>query len=79
MTNVNGVDQDCMQCGAVMFKQVRLDQVGHMSINTVTQAQLHQEGDDLYFKCATCGAKNYVDMETSPAGLPQLRFTYAVS
>lgn len=77
MTDQNSVDQDCMQCGAVMFKNVRLDPVGHMSINTVTQVQLHQEEDELYFKCAKCGARNYVDMETSPAGLPQLRFTHA--
>ena len=78
MTNEDRVDQECLLCSAVMFKKVRLDPVGHMSINTVTQAQLFQEEDELYFKCPNCGAKNYVDMETNTAGLPQLRFTHAV-
>ena len=78
MNNVDCVDQECMQCGAVMFKKVRHDPAGHMSINTVTRAQLHQHGDELYFKCPGCGAKNYVDMETNPSGLPELRFTHAV-
>jgi predicted nucleic-acid-binding Zn-ribbon protein len=77
MTNEDNIDQECMKCGAVMFKNVRRDLGGCVSINTVTQAQLHQEQDDLYFKCPKCEAKNYVEMETNPAGLPELRFTQA--
>ena len=72
---VIATDQHCMKCGAVMFEKVRLDAEGHMAVNTATQAEMDQDEDDLYFRCQKCGAKNMVEMDLSPTGLPQLRFT----
>ena len=69
-------DQLCMNCGAVIFRKARLDAQGHMAISTASQIELQQVGGDLYFKCPACNAKNCVAMETSPEGLPQLRFTH---
>ena len=77
MTKEDNLDQECIKCGHVMFTQARLDAAGHLAVNTLTQVELQQVGDDLYFKCPKCGAKNYVVMETSASGLPQLRFTHA--
>ena len=62
-----------------MFIKMRFDDAGHMDISTVTQATLHQKGDELYFECAKCKAKNYVEMDTGTSGLPQLIFTHAKS
>jgi predicted nucleic-acid-binding Zn-ribbon protein len=36
---------------------------------------LHQDADDIYFKCPKCGAKNLIETDLSPTGLPQLRIT----
>ena len=58
-----------------MFERVRLDAEGHMAISTATKAELQEDENDLYFKCPKCGGKNLVEMDTSPMGLPQLRFT----
>jgi predicted nucleic-acid-binding Zn-ribbon protein len=72
---VIATDQHCMKCGDVMFEKVRLDAEGHMAVSTATQAEMDQDEDDLYFRCQKCGAKNLVEMDLSPSGLPQLRFT----
>ena len=72
---VIAADQNCMKCGTVMFEKVRIDAEGHMAVNTATQAEMDQDEDDLYFRCQKCGAKNMVEMDLSPTGLPQLRFT----
>ena len=74
MTEI-ATDQHCMKCGEVMFEKVRLDAEGHMAVSTATQAELHQDEDDIYFICSKCGAKNLVETDTSPMGVPQLRFT----
>ena len=74
MTEIES-DQRCLKCGEVMFEKVRLDAEGHMAISTATQAELHQDEDDLYFKCSKCGAKNLIETDLSPTGLPQLRIT----
>ena len=74
MTEIES-DQRCMKCGEVMFEKVRLDAEGHMAVDTPTQAELHQDEDDIYFKCPKCGAKNLIETDLSPTGLPQLRIT----
>jgi predicted nucleic-acid-binding Zn-ribbon protein len=76
MANDDNKDQPCMKCGAVLFSNARLDAAGHIAVNTLTQIELQQVEDDLYFKCPRCGAKNCVELETAPNGLPQLRFTH---
>ena len=76
MANEGNEDQPCLKCGAVLFRQARLDAAGHMAVNTLTQIELQQVEDELYFKCPRCGAKNCVELETAPSGLPQLRFTH---
>ena len=77
MLNDDNEDQPCLNCGAVMFKNARLDPAGHMSVNTLTQIELQKVDDEMYFKCPKCGAKNFVELETGSTGLPQLRFTHA--
>jgi hypothetical protein len=67
-------DQACLNCGAVMFPAARIDDAGHMAVNTLTQVELQHVGGKLYFKCTKCNAKNYVEMSSSPDGVPQLRF-----
>ena len=69
-------DQPCLNCGAVMFSNAQLDAAGHMAVNTLTQIELQEVGDDLYFKCPKCSAKNCVELETGSSGLPLLRFTH---
>ena len=69
-------DQPCMSCGAVLFSNARLNGSGHISVNTLTQIQLQQVDDDLYFKCQKCDAKNFVELETGSNGLPQLKLTH---
>ena len=69
-------DQPCLNCGAVMFSNALLDAAGHMAVNTLTQIELQEVGDDLYFKCPKCRAKNCVELETGSSGLPLLRFTH---
>lgn len=69
-------DQPCMNCGAVMFSNARLDAAGHMSVNTLTQIELQDVEGELYFKCQKCGAKNCVELETGSNGLPRITFTH---
>ena len=72
----NNKDQLCLNCGAVLFRNARLDAAGHMSVNTLTQIELQEVEEEMYFKCQKCGAKNCVELVTSANGLPQLRFTH---
>ena len=72
----NKKDQPCLNCGAVMFRNARLDPAGHMSVNTMTQIEIQEVGDELYFKCQKCGAKNFVELVTGSNGSPRLKFTH---
>ena len=66
-------DQRCLACGAVMFPKV-LDAEGHLAMNTTTHAALQDDGEDLYYACPACHAKNVVEVETGWKGLPALKF-----
>jgi hypothetical protein len=68
-------DQPCMNCGAAMLSNARFDADGHLAVNTLTQIELQQADEDVYFKCQRCGAKNCVELETGANGLPHLRLT----
>ena len=65
-------DQRCLTCGAVMFPNVA-DAEGNVAMNTATHAELQDDGEDLYFACPACRAKNVVEVETGPKGLPVLK------
>ena len=72
----NNKDQPCLNCGAVLLSNARLDAAGHIALNTLSQIELQEVEDEHYFKCQKCGAKNCVELETGPNGLPQLRITH---
>ncbi len=69
-------DQLCMNCGVVMLSNARLDEAGHISVNTLTQIEFEQVENDLYIKCQKCNSKNCVELVTGSNGHPQLIFTH---
>ena len=71
-------DQPCMNCGAAMLSNARFDEDGQLAVNTLTQIELQQADDMMYFKCQTCDAKNCVELETGSNGLPHLRLTHVI-
>ena len=71
-------DQPCLNCGAVLLSKARLDEASHPSVNNLPQIELQQVEDELYIKCQKCGAKNCVELDTGPDGLPLLRITHLV-
>jgi ribosomal protein S27E len=67
--------QPCLNCGDVLLRHM-LDEVGQMSVNTLTQFEFKEDGDYLYIECHKCGAKNCVELVTGPNGLPRVRISH---
>lgn len=66
----------CLNCGGVLFETVPLDEKGHMAVDVNTRLALEYEGNDSFYRCPHCSAKNVVVEATSPHGLPQLRISH---
>lgn len=66
----------CLNCGGVMFKKVSLDEKGHLAMDANARLDLEHDGNDSFFRCPHCSAKNVVVDATSPQGLPQVRISH---
>ena len=65
------MEEKCLKCGGVLFKKVPLDEKGHMAIDENTPLDLESDGNDRFFKCPHCSAKNVVKVTINTTGIEQ--------
>lgn len=70
------INQLCLACKKVLFKKGLLDARGHVGKDPDSGVQLESDGNDSFYRCPHCGAKNVVVRSNSAHGLPQLKFTH---
>jgi predicted RNA-binding Zn-ribbon protein involved in translation (DUF1610 family) len=68
-------DVHCPECGSVMFRKVLMDEV-HWAVSDTTPAELKHDGEEAYFLCPQCGAKQVVIEATSSNGVSVLRLSH---
>ena len=69
------MEQKCLKCGEVMFKKVPLDDL-HWTIDSSTPQKLENDGNDYFYMCSKCEAKNVVISYTSPKGVEQFKISH---
>jgi len=69
------MEQKCLKCGEVMFKKVPLDDL-HWAIDSSTPQKLENDGNDYFYMCSKCEAKNVVISYTSPKGVEQFKISH---
>ena len=72
------MEERCRNCKEVLFRKFPLDKQGHMAMDLDTALPLEREGDQRFFTCRNCSARNLAQSTTSPDSLPQLRIYRAI-
>jgi Zn finger protein HypA/HybF involved in hydrogenase expression len=66
----------CLQCRKALFAQELSDNRGGSAARGMAQPDLESDGDDCFYRCPHCGAKNVVVDERNIYGMPIVRLSH---
>ena len=72
------MEEKCRNCGEVLFRRTLLDKKGHTAMDPDTALPLERDGNQRYYTCRKCSARNVVQSAMSPDGLAQLKIYRAI-
>ncbi len=67
------MEERCLSCGEVLFQKTPLDEEGNWAMDFETELELEYDGNDSFYSCPHCSAKNVTILSTSPTGLSTLK------
>jgi Zn finger protein HypA/HybF involved in hydrogenase expression len=66
----------CLQCRNDLFAMALSDNGGGSAAGRGQQPVLESDGDDCFYRCPHCGAKNVVVDERNIYGMPTMRISH---
>jgi hypothetical protein len=64
--------EKCLSCGRILFRRIRVDEMGHTVIRADFDIELEGEGFERFFRCPGCQAPHVVTSKKNSYGISQL-------
>jgi hypothetical protein len=65
-------EEKCLGCGKLLFRRVRVDEIGHTVVRANANIALEGEGFERLFRCPSCQTMHIVANRKNMSGIPQL-------
>lgn len=70
------VEENCLSCGRVLFRRIRVDEMGHTVIHADSSVLLEGDGFGRYVRCPGCQAQHVLTSRKNSFGISQLIVSY---